>query len=634
MKRWKFTGAALLCLAALGIGEAARAEVAGPGGPATSAAADDYWIVAGDSASNRLIAFDPAATNWNSVAAEKWSWKPTEQRRFSRDEIAGFNGGTDFKLRNTPKAGEQRMVVAAGWGLAAVTTYPAGDRLWAKVLPGNLHSIELLPDGNVALAASDGNWVRVYAASQGPNAGAYAEFVLDQAHATLWDPVTMRLWVTGYDRPKKEHILTALVVGGTPARPTLREDTDHRKVLPTLWGHDVYPYGHDANKLWITTNGGSYVYDKSTKELTVPAAGARTFVKSVGNQPSGQIVQTKADATKVPVGGCRNNGWCTDTVDFFTPNATRTRTNAQFYKARVWSPHYNVVDQPMRGKVWDRVRGTDGTWAADTTVIDANTSVGSAAAVALPDGTLHQFSLVPGVGVQHRVRDTGGTWSAPTQVESNASISAISAAALPDGTLHLFGVIPGSGTWHRARTATGTWDARATQVDFNRTVTRVASAGLPDGTLHLVAVVPGSGVWHRFRTTANAWVNADQIDTNGNVSMVSTAALPDGTLHAFTVVPGSGVWHRTRNAAGTWAAGADPLNLDTETSWVSAAGLPDGTLHLNTLVSGGGVRHLTRGVGAPWSAPVLVDGGTSVLNTFTAGLPDGTIHLGTVLDIS
>jgi hypothetical protein len=46
-----------------------------------------------------------------------------------------------------------------------------------------------------------------------------------------------------------------------------------------------------------------------------------------------QQVRTKAKS------GCRTT-WCTDTVSFAVPAATRTLAAAQIYKARVWSSRY------------------------------------------------------------------------------------------------------------------------------------------------------------------------------------------------------------------------------------------------------------------------------------------------------
>jgi hypothetical protein len=200
----------------------------------------------------------------------------------------------------------------------------------------------------------------------------------------------------------------------------------------------VYSYAYDTGKLWVTNGGGAYLYDKATKAFTsAPGGAGRSGVKSIGNQPSGQIVETKPDSAKSPPGACTLSTWCTNTVDFFNPPMTRTRTGAAFYKARVWTPYYSVVDETQRGTVWDR-------------------------------------SL-----------DTAGAWSDPSQVDANGAIGAVAAAALPDGSLHLETLVPGSGVWDRARAADGTWSASAVKLDANGSVLATYAAGLSDGTLHV-----------------------------------------------------------------------------------------------------------------------------------------------------
>ncbi|GAA0956087.1 hypothetical protein GCM10009558_074030 [Virgisporangium aurantiacum] len=563
----------------------ARSSAAGAADDQPSATragtADDQLILAGDAASRQLIAFDPAVTDWNGTGAIRWTWKPTTGLGFSTAEVNGFNGGSDFKVRTSGRDGAQRLVVADGAGIATVATYPEGRRVWAKLLTGNLHSAELLPDDNIALAASDGGWVRVYASSQGADASAYGEYKLAAAHATLWDPSTSRLWVIGQDPVTAEHILTALAVVGTPAAPRLREDTTKRVVLPTPWGHDVTPYSYDTGKLWVTTNGGAYLYDKATKEFSSPGAANRVFVKAMSNQPSGQIVETMADSLKNPKGPCAAiNGWCTDTVDLFGPDGKRTRKNAQFYKARVLNPYYGAVDQSRRGTVWDRTRAADGTWAASAVRIDANGDLVDVAAAALPNGTVHVLGLLPKSGIWHRERSAAGVWAASaTKIDANVSITDVAAAALPNGTLNVFGVVPGSGVWHRDRSAAGVWAGSATQVDTNGAVSDLAAAGLADGTLQLFCMVPTSGLWHKERNAAKTWAGATKIDTNGETSVVAAAGWPGTALQVTMVAPGSGVYSRVRAADRTWPA-AQRIDAEPDVLELYAVGRPDGVIHV------------------------------------------------------
>lgn len=300
-------------------------------------------IVATNESAKRLEVYDAAVTDWNATNAITWSWRPLVSLGFTTTEVNTFGGGTDAKLRNV---GNDAFLAVTDNRMAIIISYPAGEKKWAQIIDGNLHSAELLPNGNLAVAASDANWIRVYATSQGPAATRFASYSLMAAHAVLWDPALNLLWVTG-QIPGGPHVLTALTVSGTAAEPVIAEDLSRRSELPSLWGHDVSPYYGDANKLWVSTNGGAYVYDKLAKRFSGAPGGAnRIFVKAVSNLPSGLIIETQPDANKTPrpAVSCSLNDWSTSTVDFYAPKGslqeTRITAGACFYKARAFSNKY------------------------------------------------------------------------------------------------------------------------------------------------------------------------------------------------------------------------------------------------------------------------------------------------------
>lgn len=263
--------------------------------------------------------------------ARKWSWAPSAGNGFG-DVVAGWGGVSDVRVRPGGPDSKRGISVLLGdsAGFIGAVDYPSGRRRWAVNAGGsnNVHAAELLPDGNVAAAASNGGWVRVYTASQGPAATAYTEFRLKGGHGVLWDPRRKVLWAIGDDH------LVSLKVGGTPAAPTLTEAD--RVTLPSQGGHDLSPVYGDRDKLWITTNSGVYRYAKSKKAFTTGSLNL-PGVKAIGNNPvTNQVLLTR------PKQGCATT-WCTDTVEFFgrrSWNATRTLPSAQFYKARWWVPAY------------------------------------------------------------------------------------------------------------------------------------------------------------------------------------------------------------------------------------------------------------------------------------------------------
>ncbi|GEP91832.1 hypothetical protein SAMN05660909_03931 [Chitinophaga terrae (ex Kim and Jung 2007)] len=299
-----------------------------------------------NNSTRQIEIYDPAKVDWNTAEAKKWRWSPLPSQGFTTEEANKFGGGTDFKVRKMSVWQNATYAAISDNSFAAIIAYPSGERKWSKILSGNLHSAELLPNGNLALAASDGNWIRVYATSQGANNNTYAEFPLGAAHAVLWDPKLNCLWVTGQDQSNNAHILTALAVGGTDAQPELTELKAYRVTLPTPWGHEISAYYGNTNLLWVTTNGGEYVFNKTTKSLYVSPTNNLTFVKGIGNQPSGQIVLVRPDTNKNPRPSayCSLNGWATSWVDFYTAGGelqgSRLVKGACFYKVKIVYDNY------------------------------------------------------------------------------------------------------------------------------------------------------------------------------------------------------------------------------------------------------------------------------------------------------
>lgn len=288
--------------------------------------ATDYLVAVTDQASGRILVLDPAVADWSDPAALRWSWSPKDVNGIT----LGWGLPSGVKLRRSEVWGGEWMLVVDSRGLAAIVPYPAGDSYkWFRVIDGNLHSAELLPDGNIALAASTGGWVRIYTSSQGPASDYYVEYPLPGAHGVLWDPTLELLWAVG------DHELVGLRVLGTPDRPLLEPVV--RSPLPTPWGHDLSPVYGDPDRLWVSTNTRVYQYIKSTGTWTTEFAGGRRtnlpYVKGVGNQPSGRVVLTQQKEGTLYT-------WTTDTVTLLNPSDTRTIPGAAIYKARVWSPEY------------------------------------------------------------------------------------------------------------------------------------------------------------------------------------------------------------------------------------------------------------------------------------------------------
>ncbi|MFD0712748.1 DUF6528 family protein [Paenibacillus sp. GCM10027626] len=297
--------------------------------------AHERYIAVTDQQVKQIILLDPEAENW-AVSTAVWTWAPEEDKGFA-SLLSAWGLPTDAKLRWNSVYESYSMIVSDSAGLAAIVAYPQGDKQWGLNVGDNPHSVELLPDGNLAVAASHSGWVRIYLSSLGADAADYAEFSLAGAHGVQWDPQLQLLWAVGDDD------LVALEIAGTSEAPVIREA--RRTALPTSSGHDLQPVYGNPDRLWVSTESHVYQYIKSRNEFDETYPGhefiSRANVKSVGNMPSGQVVSTVPDQLVRTETGCGLNDWCTDTVDFSISNKKAVLPGAAIYKARVWRASYN-----------------------------------------------------------------------------------------------------------------------------------------------------------------------------------------------------------------------------------------------------------------------------------------------------
>jgi hypothetical protein len=298
--------------------------VSGSASGQTTAGDSAAAIVVTEQASDQILVLDSDESAW-STAEIAWRWRPTAANGFA-DLLDNWGLPDEAKLRH--RGDQAYLLTTDSYGLAAVVPYPQGTgAYWAADVgrAANPHSIELLPNGNVAVVASTGGWLRVYTASQDPRSTTYVQFDLPDAHGVYWDDARQLLWALG------GHDLVALRVTGRPATPRLTEV--RRTALPTPYGHDLQPVAADDDRLWVTTGSQvyQYSYERNAFLQDFPAADVNQVgVKSVGDErASGQVL-----ASIVQVGNICT--WCTDTVSLFASDDAFLLHGAQIYKARWW----------------------------------------------------------------------------------------------------------------------------------------------------------------------------------------------------------------------------------------------------------------------------------------------------------
>ncbi|WP_367042825.1 DUF6528 family protein [Streptomyces sp. Je 1-332] len=327
--------------AGIGIGSGLPAAAASPAPATGGVPRGTPPVLLTEQATQQILVLDPRRRVWDpehEPSVVRWAFSPTRYEGYEdlRPEYSWVYP-SESKVRR--HKGRTYVLTTASFGFVAVVDYPSGRRYWGTAIGAgddlfNPHSAEILPDGNVAVACSTGALVRLYAASQGPDASRYAEAELKGAHGLHWDGAREVLWAIGDDE------LVTYKVGGTRARPTLRRRSSVG--LPvgtpgkTPGGHDLFPVAGRRGRLWVTTNASVFQYDIGGRAFVQDFAGAdeisRKSVKGVGNDPrTGQVIST------VPESGLEETWWTTR-VSVHRPRGEYELVGGGIYKARWFLP--------------------------------------------------------------------------------------------------------------------------------------------------------------------------------------------------------------------------------------------------------------------------------------------------------
>ena len=241
------------------------------------------------------------------------------------ESLSGKFGTTD---ECKALSGGRLLVGSSGGGVAVVEE---GRAVFAAGVP-NAHSVEWLPGGRIASAASvnsAGNRLMVHDLATGK---LVQEFPLPSAHGVVHDGVRSTLYALGMSE------LLAFDCNGQSGHLTLRE----RIPLPeggSADGHDLRAVPRSA-ELLVTTAAHVWLFDRDLERFRLhPAIGRMARVKSVDIHPfTGRIAYVQAD----------EGVWWSENVRFANPPGQLQLEGERFYKAR-WNGEGDGSGPPRSG---------------------------------------------------------------------------------------------------------------------------------------------------------------------------------------------------------------------------------------------------------------------------------------------
>lgn len=283
---------------------------------------DKKWLAIADQENLAIHVYDLDAGVLDETS-EVWSFHTPWPNKFQ-----------DIRLRVLD--GREVLAAACDTTMGCIIDIETKELVWSTVQAGNNpHSIEVLPNGIVAVGSTNGRALHFFDLKGSKPSNALACFEPHDFHGLLYDPNLDRLWAWG---DTELHLMKVERVGDG-----IEYTVEHTYTIEERWGHDMQPViGSGGKKIWLTNHHHVLQFDTETREFSEVYPGSELIsaddTKAVGNYPDGTVV------TMVPDGGYY--WWTSYSVRVFTPGENGyTRKDLAIkgmasYKCRAWRADY------------------------------------------------------------------------------------------------------------------------------------------------------------------------------------------------------------------------------------------------------------------------------------------------------
>ena len=258
---------------------------------------DSHQVIVTDIKNGRIVVADLDLDD--PFAAENliWEWYPTEAlgwEEVTQERLTEALSGVKYRWSEFYQTNV--VLFCTSRGVAGIIEYPSGKCLWKTMVTGiSPHSIEMLPNGDIAVTTSGGgNWkegkIHYYQLAKDGTYTMVNECVLEGGHGLVWDPDNEVLWALGFPTleaysPKKD----------SDGKTVLYRVENWGDEVPDATGHDLMPVYGNRDLLWFTDDVSILQYSKSQNKVLKEFDNSKKMkvmptVKGVSNFTDGVVV--------------------------------------------------------------------------------------------------------------------------------------------------------------------------------------------------------------------------------------------------------------------------------------------------------------------------------------------------------
>ena len=264
-----------------------------------------------------------------------WEWYPTEEKGWKTTRDSLKETLSEVKVRYSTYHNSRVVLFCSSRGNVGMIDYPSGKCLWEDMVGVSPHAIELLPGGDLVVAASGGgigekgavHYLHLQPDGTYVQTGAYP---LYGGHGLVWDPKLQCLWASGTNN------VVAFALGKNGLRPVEGAGA----VIPCGYGHDLMQDLCDPDRLWVSPSPVVYQFSKSKNEILEEYPHSDVIhpllrAKGLSSFPDGVVVWVAY--------GRHTSSEHPNHFSAFWPGkgvVTYTEENAGFNKARVFLEQY------------------------------------------------------------------------------------------------------------------------------------------------------------------------------------------------------------------------------------------------------------------------------------------------------